>query len=336
MIGGCPRGELGQHVSLTADGYRDGLCTGHGQIAGNLERADRAAGDQDAQPTKAAGILILRGVRDAARTGECCQARHRRQRPALERARGDYHVRERPFARRCAHQPAPAATAPLEPHDRRPQPQPRCQREPLRVGAQVFANGLVRGVDVRAVRMRQIAERGQDPARIGAHRRPDTTVRAVSAPLASYRGPLFEQHRLEPFGRQIARRRQSGRAGADDSDLSHDSRRSSHLAPWRLPRRATIRCECRQAQSWSATAYSEPPWPICPPHRFRSARGEDVLMLRVTYHQRWRWSGAHRELEPDDPRRDRDERYRPVGVAARRTSLFHSPKSNVTRRTGAA
>jgi hypothetical protein len=69
--------------------------------------------------------------------------------------------------------------------------------------------------------MREIAERGQDAARVRAHRRPDATAGAVSAPLASDRGAFLEQHRLESFGCQITRDGQSGRAGADDPDLSH-------------------------------------------------------------------------------------------------------------------
>ena len=97
VIGGCARGELGQHVSLAANGHGDARRTGHGQIAGDLERADRAAGNQDALTTKAVGIRILIGVRNSARTGERCQPGHVGQRPALEGARRDDDVRELPF-----------------------------------------------------------------------------------------------------------------------------------------------------------------------------------------------------------------------------------------------
>jgi hypothetical protein len=80
--------------------------------------------------------------------------------------------------------------------------------------------------------MGQIAERSQDPACVRAHRRPDATVRAISAPLAADRGALFEQHRVEAFGCQISRRGQSGRTGADYRDLSHVSPRpSTHVFP---------------------------------------------------------------------------------------------------------
>ena len=70
VIGGCARGELRQHVSLATAGDRDTCRAGHRQIARDLERADRAAGDEDAQTAKAVGIRVLRGVRDAAHAGE--------------------------------------------------------------------------------------------------------------------------------------------------------------------------------------------------------------------------------------------------------------------------
>ena len=165
------------------------------------------------------------------------------QRPALERARRNDHVRERPFARRCVgpSQRRPSAAA-LERHDGRAATESASSARIVpRRPAGIRESPGSRDSVGDANRMWQIAEGGQDPARVGAHRRPNAAVRAVAAPLAADRRPAFEQHRFEAFRRQIARRRQTGRAGADDPDFSHQSPPSSPHAAVKGKRPRLIR-----------------------------------------------------------------------------------------------
>jgi hypothetical protein len=68
----------------------------------------------------------------------------------------------------------------------------------------------------------KIAERRQDAARVGAHRRPDAASRAIAAPLAADGVALLEKYRLEAFGSQITSHDQARWTGADDSNLTHD------------------------------------------------------------------------------------------------------------------
>src|SRR5262249_33450041 len=105
------RGELRQHIALTPLGDHDAACAEMSEFGGDLQGADRAAGDEYVLTAVRCVAPILVGGAHACRACEAVQPGNRWDRWGLEPAGCHHHAIE-PLGRSgVAHKPSGAVSA---------------------------------------------------------------------------------------------------------------------------------------------------------------------------------------------------------------------------------
>jgi len=251
MLGRHAGNQLRQDITLAAVGDHDLGGAAIGKLRGDLQRADRTAGDQNPAATITFDTVILRRMYRAQAAAESVEAgdlRHLRR--AVAAARDDHpleHVLPNAPARDRAHEPA-AVRRTLQRLDARGQPQMRQQAGGEGIAFEIVEHVLLARVDRRAGRMVEIGEGSHHPAGIGVHARPRCARRRGRVPLAADPGCRLEDHRLQPVGAQPSAGGQAAGAGADDRYriLRHDGCLFllHGFAPWVVMERGYRRMRC--------------------------------------------------------------------------------------------
>ena len=224
VIGRHPGAQLGQDVALLSIRREHASGPEHREIAGDFERADRAARHEDPLPAVALGILVGLRVDRAAFTAETGKPWNVRHEGLLVPAGGEHDMCECLPDRgtlRGARLNRPETVLPPDSLDGRLRAHLRHEAVRLGVSGQVRQHILVSGIDMSSRRVREVAEGGQDARGVRAHRGPDAAAARIPRPLTADAPASIEDDRLEAFALEVSRGDEPRRPRPDDRHLRH-------------------------------------------------------------------------------------------------------------------
>ena len=201
------------HVARFAEGggHPDGVIDR--QVARDLRAAHAVAQHDDALAAEGVTAAVVEAVHHLAR--EALEPLdHRPVRPVEAPARD--HDAVEALAAAVAGDDTPASVVALDASDRRLQTNRSIKIEGLRIGAEIVAEILEARKHGHRLRGREVRERVQRLAGVGAHPRPDAAVGRRGVPLAAHAVGLLEDDGLETLLLERLGGDQAARAGPDN------------------------------------------------------------------------------------------------------------------------